>query len=119
MAKGDYLDRQRKAKQTYLDIGEEMGMQKMWDYVQIALRDPDVMGKDILGKARLEKVYKKLGELADHFKTAFSDHVEADHCQEELDGVLKEVWGEDTAPFKERYPYIKEQSYKKGKDKWK
>jgi hypothetical protein len=118
MAKGDYLDRQRKAQQTYLDIGEEMGMQKMWDYVQIALRDPDVMGKDILGKARLEKVYKKLGELADHYKTAFTDDVEADFRQEELDGVLREVWGDELSVFKDRYPYLKEQKYNKGKDKW-
>ena len=118
MAKGDYLDRQRKAQQTYLDIGEEMGMQKMWDYVQIALRDPDVMGKDILGKARLQKVYKKLGELADHYETAFTDDKEADNRQEELDGVLREAWGDELHTFFERYPYIRKQDLSKGKDKW-
>ena len=118
MAKGDYLDRQRKAQQTYLDIGEEMGMQKMWDYVQIALTDPAVMSTHVLNKNRLEKVFAKLGELADHYKTAFSDDKEADYRQEELDGVLHEIWGNELSVFKDRYPYIREQKYNKGKDKW-
>jgi hypothetical protein len=119
MAKGDYLDRKRQEQQTWLDIGEEMGMQKMWDYVQIALIDPEVMSTHKLTKARLEKVYKKLAEIAEHYKIAFSDHVEADHRQEELDSVLREVWQEDFFTFYQRYPYVKQFDYKKGKKAWK
>lgn len=118
MAKGDYLDRQRKAQQTYLDIGEEMGMQKMWDYIQKSLTDPKVMSTHVLTRERLEMVYADVGKTADHFKIAFTDHKEADHAQEELDGVLREIWHEDLSPFKERYPYIKQQDLSKGKDKW-
>lgn len=119
MAKNDYLSRQRVVQQTYLDIGEEMGIQKAWDYIQVVLHDPEVMGKNALGVKKLAKVYKKLAEVADHYKTAFSDHVEADYVQEELDGVLREIWGEDLVPFSERYPYIKQIDYKKGKKGWK
>ena len=119
MAKGDFLDRQRKMQQTYLDIGEEMGVQKAWDYLQIILRDPEIMGKNVMGVQKIKKVYKKLSEVADHYKIAFSDHVEADHVQEELDGVLKEVWGDELVPFYERYPYLKKFDYTKGKKQWK
>lgn len=119
MAKNDYLARQRAAQQTYLDIGEEMGVQKAWDYIQIALRDPEVMGKNTLGIGKIKKLYAKLSEVADHYKTAFSDDKEADYYQEELDGVLREIWGDDLVPFFERYPYIKKQQYAKGKKDWK
>ena len=118
MAKNDYLARQRQAQQTYLDIGEEMGIQKAWDYIQIVLHDPEVMGKNAIGVQRMKKIYNKLAEVADHYKLAFSDHVEADYHQEELDGVLKEIWGAELVPFEERYPYIKMQKYNKGKKDW-
>ena len=38
--KNAYLEKQRALNQQYLDVGEEMGIQKIWDYLQIALRDP-------------------------------------------------------------------------------
>lgn len=119
MGKNDYLERQRKIQQTYLDIGEEMGIQKAWDYIQIILRDPELMGKNAFGKGKMKIAYAKLSEVAEHYKTAFTDDVEADYIQEELDGVLREIWKEDLVPFRDRYPYIKQFDYKKGKKKWK
>lgn len=119
MAKNDYLARRAAQEQKFFEIGEEMGIQKCWDYIQIVLRDPEVMGKNAMGVNKLKKVYQKLAEVAEHYKFAFSDHVEADFYQEELDGVLKEIWGEEFVAFKDRYPYIKEISYKKGRSSWK
>ena len=118
MAKNNYITRQRIAQQTYLDIGEEIGMQKMWDFVQIALIDPDVMSTHVLTKERMQKVFAKLGELADHYKTAFTDDKEADYRQEELDGQLREVWGDELHTFYERYPYIKQLDYSKPRKNW-
>lgn len=46
--KNAYLKKQRKLQQGFLDVGEEMGIQKICDYLHIALRDPEVMGKDTL-----------------------------------------------------------------------
>lgn len=119
MAKNDYLERQRKIQQTYLDIGEEMGIQKAWDYIQIVLRNPEVMGKNAFGKGKMKKVYEELAKVSDHYKTAFSDDKEADYRQEELDGVLREIWEDDLVPFKDRYPYIRQFNYKKGRKEWK
>ena len=119
MAKGDYLDRKRKEQQVWLDIGEQMGMQKMWDYVQKSLTDPKVMSTHVLNKARLEKVYKDTAVTADYFHLAFTDDKEADVRQEELDSILREIWQDELSTFYERYPFIKEISYKKGKKDWK
>lgn len=115
----NYLQRQRDVQQVYLDIGEEMGIQKAWDYLQVVLRNPKVMGKDVMGIGRIKKVYQALAETAEYYKIAFSDHVEADVKQEELDGVLKEIWGDDLVKFHDRYPYIKKQDYNKGRKNWK
>ena len=116
--KNAYLERQGQVNQKFLDVGEQMGMQKMWDYMQIALRDPDVMGKDIIGRGRLEKLFNRCKELADEYHTAFTDDVEADYKQEQLDRALKEVWGDDFNTFYERYPYLKQFGYNKPHKKW-
>ena len=119
MGRNAYLEQQANLKQKILDVGEEMGMQKMWDYIQIALRDPDVMGKDILGKQRLEKLYRRCSELADKYHTAFTDDKEADYAQEHLDRALREVWGDELETFYERYPYLKKLNYVKAPKSWK
>ncbi len=118
MGKNDFLQRQRQINQKWLDIGEEMGMQKMWDYVQIALRDPDVMGKNTIGKERMKKLFDRLKVLADEYHTAFTADPEADYCQERLDRQLREVWGEGFQTFFERYPYVKKMAYDKPRKEW-
>ena len=118
MAKNDYLDRQHRRDQKFLDVGEEMGMQKMWDYVQIALRDPEVVGRFAWGRKRLRRLYYKCSELASHYHNAFTDEVDADKLQSDLDKSLKEVWVEELSTFYERYPWLKKQKYDKPKKGW-
>lgn len=118
-SKNTYLERRQAVNQGFLDAGEQIGTQKMWDYVQIALRNPEVMGKDVLGRKRMEKLYMKTAELANYFHTAFTDDVEADHRQEELDAALREIWGSDLNTFYERYPQLKKVDYTKGRKNWK
>ena len=118
MANGDFLDRQRKDRQAFFNAGIDIGMQRMWDYVQKALTDKDVMSTHVLARERLEKVYKDCAKSADYFELAFTDHKEADCRQEELDGVLREIWGDELVAFKDRYPTVKQQKYDKGKEKW-
>ena len=113
-----YLEKQRKMYQGFFEAGEQIGLQKAWDYVQIALRDPEVMGKDILGRKRIEKVFNKMRELVDFYHTAFTDDVEADYCQEKLDAQLREIWGDDLKTFYERYPDLKKLDYNKPRKNW-
>lgn len=117
--KNKYLERQRTINQTYLDIGEEMGLQKMWDWVQMGLRDPRVVNKDIFGNGRMKKLYEVLKELAEEYHIAFTDHPEADVKQEKMDTILREVWRDELKPFHERYPYIKKIDYNKPPKSWK
>lgn len=114
-----YLKKRQEERQAAFDLGEEMGMQKMWDYVQVVLTDPDVMSTHKLTRERMEKVFAKLGEVADRYSTAFTADVEADVYQEELDARLREIWGDDLDTFYKRYPFIKKLDYSKPMKGWK
>lgn len=118
MPKNDYLKKREAVNQGFLDVGEQLGMQKMWDYMQIALRDPAVMGKDTFGRKRLERLFKKMTNLADDYSIAFTSDKEADYYQEKLDSSIREVWGDSFQPFFERYPFVKQYSYQKRRKEW-
>ena len=116
--KNTYLDRQRERDQKFFDAGERIGIQKMWDYIQIALRDPEIMGKDVFGRKRMEKLFAKSKELADYFHTAFTSDKEADLVQRDMDAALREIWGEDLSTFYDRYPELKQLGYHKPHKNW-
>ena len=118
MAKNDYLERRREREQNVFDAGERIGMQKMWDYLQVALRDPEAMGRDVFGKKRMEKIFQVVGRHADYFGKAFSKDVEADKRQEELDAALREIWGDELTTFYDRYPELKKFGYDKPQKGW-
>jgi len=119
MAKNGYLAKRDAINQAFLDAGEQMGLQKMWDYMQIALRDPNIMGKDIFGRQRLEKLFYRCQELAEEYHAAFTDDKEAELPQRNFDAALREIWGDDLSTFYERYPQLKQIKYDKGKKNWK
>lgn len=106
-----YADRVMAARQAALDIGQEMGLQKMWDYLQLVMSNPEVMGKDTFGRKRFEKIYKALQKEADYWHIAFTKDPEADCYQEKLDEQLRKIWEDDFQTFEERYPYIKQPEY--------
>ena len=91
--KKDFLAKQQVLHQGFFDEGMKIGMQKMWDMIQIILHEPETMKKDVFGRARIEKIYRRLAEVVDHYHTAFTDDVEADYVQEEMDAKLREIWG--------------------------
>ena len=113
-----YLERQQAVYQEFFDLGEQITTQKMWDYIQIVLRDPKVMGKDTFGPKRLAKLYTALKEAKDVYHIAFTADKEADYYQEKLDSRLREIWGDKTLPFYERYPDIKKIKYDKARKGW-
>jgi hypothetical protein len=117
MAKNNYLEKQRAVQQGFLETGERLGVQKMWDYIQITLRDPAVMGKDTFGKKRLEKIFNHLKVLAEKYHVCFTDDKEADYYQEELDAQIREGCDE-FYPFYERYPELKQMKYDKARKGW-
>lgn len=102
-----------------INIGENMGMQEMWDCIQLALRDPNVMGKDTIGRGRMTKIFDRMSELIEEYHVAFTKDPEADYYQEKLDAQLREIWGDELKTFYERYPYVKKMGYDKPRKEWK
>jgi hypothetical protein len=118
MAKNAYLEKQAFERRFYLDVGVRMGRQQILDMMSLALRDPEIMGKDTFGKDRLLKVVKAIGENIDKYQPAWGRTDETDYYRAKLDAALAEAYGEgmhDT--FEKRYEFAPEFDYVKGK--WK
>lgn len=110
MAKNGYAQRVALARETYLKIGQDFGAQKAADLIAIALNDPEVMGK-ALGEKKIRKILERMLELEKTFNAAFYANPEQDYWQEVLDRRLGEIFGTETVPFRERYPWLKEVKY--------
>ena len=119
MAKNDFLDKQKQRDRKFFDAGMRFGMQLSNDFYQMTLHDRNVMGSMAMGRGTLEKVADNCMSLDDHFSDAFSDSVEADYLQEEMDGVLRDIFKDDLIPFRERYPMVKQYGYLKARKGWK
>lgn len=117
-SKNAFLEKQAKIQKACFDEGWALGVQQMCDYISLALRDPETMGKDTFSGARILKVMRKTNEIMQYFRPAFLPNDEADWYQEQLDKALREAFkgnGETFFPFRERYDCLKEYDYKVGK----
>ena len=118
MSKNDYLARRDADRKGFFRAGEQTGRQVILDMMVLALRDPEIMGKDTFGKDRLMKVIKGIEHYLDVFDQAFQATDETDYWRAKLDAMLADAFGEklhDT--FLKRYEFAKEYDYMKGK--WK
>ena len=118
MGKNGLLERQRIANQAYFDAGLQSGRQQILDMMSIVLNDPDIMGKDVFGKDRLNKVIKGIDEYIKTFQKAWERDDETDYYRVKIDEYLAKIYGEgllDT--FGQRYEFCPDFDYKKGK--WK
>ena len=89
------------------EAGEMVGRQKIADLMALALNDPVVMGKDVLGPERIMRVYARLHELEAELAQAWRKGDEQDYAQARLDRELKRIFGSEFVPFAERYPDVK------------
>lgn len=121
MAKNDFLARQRQREQEVFDAGLRIGRQQMCDYLTLALRDSETMGKDTFSGKRIIKVINKINDLMCKFASAFEKCDEADYYQEKLDCALREAYGDEIRggffSFNERYEIVKKFDY--NERKWK
>ena len=121
MTKNNYLSRQRAREQEVFDAGLRIGRQQMCDYISLALRDQETMGKDTFSGKRIVKVINKINDLMCKFSIAFDKSDEADYYQEKLDCALREAYGDEIRDgffsFNERYEIVKKFDY--NERKWK
>ena len=66
MAKNDFIRKRNERDQAFFDAGERIGMQKMWDYVQLSLRDPVVVGRATFGKERRRRLCYRIKKRVDY-----------------------------------------------------
>ncbi len=90
-----------------IDAGIDIGTQRMADLMALALNDPEVMGKGVLGVDRIKKVYAKIQELQHDLSKAWLKCDEQDYQQARLDRELRRIFGGEFVPFSERYPDVK------------
>ena len=117
-SKNKFLEQRDARDRKFYMAGMQMGCQLVHDFISMALREPETMGKDIFGRKRIEKLFERCSQFDDYYSLCFTKHVEADKRQQEMDQALKELWGEDLVPFEERYPYTKYYSYDKPMKEW-
>lgn len=120
VAKNTFLAKQEAIQRQCFNDGWALGTQQMCDYISLALRDPEIMGKDTFGGTRILKVLRRVNEIMQYFRPAFLQVDEADYYQERLDKALREAYrgnGEKFYPFRERYNCIREYDYRAGR--WK
>lgn len=119
MAKNDFLDKQRQRDRKFFDAGMMFGLQLSKDFHDISLTSESVMGEKVLTREDLTRVAENCSALDDYFHNAFTDHVEADHLQEQMDRLLREIYGDDLIPFQQRHPIVKQYDYVKSRKGWK
>ncbi len=118
MAKNAYFEKLAFERKFYLDVGVRMGRQQILDMMSLALRDPEIMGKDTFGKDRLLRVIKAIGEKIDYFQEAWQKTDETDYYRAKLDAALADAYGDgmhDT--FEKRYEFSPQYDYNTGR--WK
>lgn len=118
MAKKDFLAKQRALQQGFFSAGLQSGRQQIIDLVSLVLRDPEIMGKDTFGRDRLLKVVNGVGEYIDLYQKAWEKDDETDYYRAKLDAALVEAYGQELHDsFLERYEFLPEIEYKRGKCK--
>ena len=118
MGKNSFLEKQKATQRAYFDAGLQSGRQQILDMMSLVLNDPAIMGKDTLGKGRLIKVVKGIGEYIDKYQPAWEKTDDADYYQKKMDDNLAEIYGEDLHDsFYQRYQFAPEFDYTKGR--WK
>jgi hypothetical protein len=113
MGKQSGLLKRQKEEQTakdrlLQDATRQTFVQYMTDTLICVLNDPDVMGKDVFGYARLKKVLEAWGKCYDLYFDALTVKDEADYFREMLDRALRRVVpeGEHFDPFEQRYEWL-------------
>lgn len=103
-----YEDKVNSALRAGINIGLQLGS----DCYQMALNDPEVMGRDTLGRSRMTRLMDAAEANVDCYLVAVDyREAEADVAQEKMDSRLRKIWGEIFLPFNERYPWLKKCNY--------
>lgn len=107
-----YIEQRNAMRQKFFSAGCDTATQQMFDMMCLVLNDPEIMGKDVFGAKRLEKLHLALYKMEDMYHEAWTGTSESDYYQQKLDDALRKIFGE-IVPFNKRYPFMTEWNYNK------
>lgn len=113
MAKQSGYLKRRKARDGVMEQAYKQTYQQyMTDMFIIALNDPAVMGKDVLGYKRLMRVLLAVEANYDRFFDALTKNAEADYSRVKMDAIMQNICPpEKFIPFEKRYEWLPEITY--------
>lgn len=103
MAKNAYAKKLLARRNMIDTIIQNWTAQLALDIIAEVLNDPDVMGRDVLGAKRLERVCDGFNKLWPNYSRALTDHPEADYWRKKIDEVQEKIFGPDYLHWPERY----------------
>lgn len=101
-------EEQKKRDRVLQDATRATFVQYMTDTLLFTLNDPEVMGEDVFGYARLKKILDAWGAKYDLYFDALTVKDEADYYREMMDRALRHIVpeGEPFFPFEQRYEWL-------------
>lgn len=100
-----YLAKREKEQKARDMIVMQWSHQMCYDALTLVLNDAEVMGKDVFGKKRLEKLAGALNDKITEMLPGMSGAVNASHIRRQVDDELQKICGEDFPSWEERYPF--------------
>lgn len=79
--------------------------QEVFDALTLVLHDPEVMGKDIFGEERLNKLCVALNDKVNEIRPGLSNQANASHVRRQVDDELRKICKNSFVPWEERYIY--------------
>lgn len=101
--KNAYLEKRDNERKMASEIVQRWTAQLCLDVMTIVLNDPNVMGKDCFGPARLNKVGTAFNEEYRKWIVGLSPDVKASYVRVKMDERLTRIWGEQFEPWERRY----------------
>lgn len=101
--KNAYLEKRNRERQIASEIIQSWTAQLCLDVMTIVLNDPNVMGKDVFGPQRLQKIGTAFNEEYKKWIVGLSPDVKASYTREKMDERLMKIWGENFSKWPQRY----------------
>lgn len=103
--KNPYLERQEEKRKQRDTIIMLWAHQMCYDALTLVLNDPEIMGKDVFGEKRLNKLCKATNAKIEEIMPGLSSQVNASHVRAQVDRELEKICKESFVPWEERYEY--------------
>ena len=99
-----YIIKQQKQQLARDTVVMQWSHQMVYDALTMVLNDKEVMGKDVFGKERLNRLCVALNAKIAEIMPGLSNKVNASYVRAQVDRELKRICGDDFEPWTERYP---------------